>query len=59
MKLTRLLKAKAYWQIRRLIVEDDQRGQARAVYGKRFDITSLFNIHRFYLAFENEPQGRC
>lgn len=59
----------AYWQIGRLIVEDEQQGKTRAQYGKAqlqqlseqltadfgkgFDITNLRNMRRFYLAFEN------
>ncbi|MDZ7922599.1 MAG: PDDEXK nuclease domain-containing protein [Marinagarivorans sp.] len=58
----------AYWQVGRLIVEDEQQGQARAEYGKAqlsqlaekltitfgkgFDVTNLRNMRRFYLAFE-------
>lgn len=57
----------AYWQVGRLIVEDEQQGQARAGYGKAqlsqlsvklttefgkgFDVTNLRNMRRFYLAF--------
>jgi hypothetical protein len=57
----------AYWQIGRLIVEDEQQGQTRAEYGKAqlkqlsqvlsqdfgkgFDITNLRNMRRFYMAF--------
>lgn len=57
----------AYWQVGRLIVEDEQQGQARAEYGKAqlsqlsvklttefgkgFDVTNLRNMRRFYLAF--------
>lgn len=56
-----------YWEIGRLIVEHEQQGQARAVYGKGqlaqlstrltalfgkgFDISNLRNMRRFYLAF--------
>jgi len=58
----------AYWQIGQLIIEDEQRGQSRAQYGKAqlkqlsaqlgetfgkgFDVTNLRNMRRFYLAFE-------
>lgn len=58
----------AYWQIGRLIVEDEQLGNTRAQYGKNvlkslstrlsadlgkgFDVTNLRNMRRFYLAFE-------
>jgi len=58
----------AYWQIGCLIIEDEQRGENRAEYGKSllkqlskqlsatfgkgFDITNLRNMRRFYLAFE-------
>lgn len=58
---------KTYWQIGRLIVEDEQQGAARAEYGKNvlknlaqqltlefgkgFDYTNLTNIRKFYLAF--------
>ncbi len=57
----------AYWQIGRLIVEDEQRGEARAEYGKRvliavakrlaeefgkgFSLTNLKLFRQFYLAF--------
>lgn len=57
----------AYWQVGRLIVEDEQQGQARAEYGKAqlsrladrltaefgkgFDQRNLRNMRRFYLAF--------
>lgn len=57
----------AYWEIGRLIVEQEQRGQERAAYGKQqlselskrlqddfgkgFDVTNLRNMRRFYLAF--------
>ena len=57
----------AYWQVGRLIVEDEQQGQARAEYGKAqlsrladkltadfgkgFDVTNLRNMRRFYLAY--------
>jgi predicted nuclease of restriction endonuclease-like (RecB) superfamily len=57
----------SYWEIGRLIVEDEQQGEARAAYGKQqlkylsgqlterfgkgFDVTNLRNMRRFYLAF--------
>jgi len=57
----------AYWQIGRLIVEDEQKGKARAEYGKKqlqqlsnqltedfgkgFDISNLRTMRRFYLAY--------
>ncbi len=57
----------AYWSIGRLIVENEQQGEARAAYGKRqlhglaeqlsaefgagFDATNLRSMRRFYLAF--------
>lgn len=56
-----------YWHIGRLIVEDEQQGEVRAVYGKQqlqrlseeltqefgrgFDITNLRTMRRFYQAF--------
>ncbi|MGM0614354.1 MAG: PDDEXK nuclease domain-containing protein [Pseudomonadota bacterium] len=56
-----------YWQIGRLIVEDEQQGESRAAYGKQqlqrlsseltrefgkgFDVTNLRNMRRFYEAF--------
>ncbi|MYL24478.1 DUF1016 family protein [Halomonas alkaliantarctica] len=56
-----------YWQIGRLIVEDEQQGDTRAAYGKQqlqrlsrelteefgkgFDVTNLRNMRRFYEAF--------
>ena len=57
----------AYWQIGRLIVEDEQNGEARAEYGKRvldelakrltadfgkgFDARELRRMRQFYLLF--------
>ena len=41
----------SYWQIGKLIVEDEQQGKLRADYGKGFDYTNLTNIRKFYLAF--------
>lgn len=57
----------SYWEIGRLIVDDEQQGQQRAEYGKQqlqslsqlltdrlgkgFDVTNLRNMRRFYLAF--------
>lgn len=57
----------SYWEIGRLIVEDEQNGQARAEYGKHqleqlskllteefgkgFDITNLRHMRRFYLTY--------
>lgn len=57
----------AYWHIGRLIIEEEQQGQARAEYGtqqlkrlsqrlqaefgKGFDVTNLRNMRRFYLTF--------
>lgn len=57
----------SYWQIGRLIVEQEQQGQERAVYGKQqlsqlskrlqqdfgkgFDVTNLRNMRQFYLTF--------
>jgi len=56
-----------YWQVGRLIVEDEQKGESRASYGKQvlqqlsktlttefgkgFDASNLRNMRRFYLAF--------
>lgn len=58
-----------YWHIGRLIIEDEQQGEARAAYGKQqllrlsqeltkefgkgFDVTNLRNMRRFYEAFPN------
>ncbi|WP_193156871.1 PDDEXK nuclease domain-containing protein [Pseudoalteromonas aliena] len=60
----------AYWQIGRLIVDDEQQGSTRAEYGKSvlkglsaqltadlgkgFDVSNLRNMRRFYLAFEKQ-----
>ncbi|MFV0574690.1 MAG: DUF1016 N-terminal domain-containing protein [Vibrio sp.] len=60
----------AYWNIGRLIVEQEQQGQVRAEYGKAqlkqlsehltqefgkgFDVTNLRNMRRFYHAFEKQ-----
>ncbi|SFA59776.1 Protein of unknown function [Pedobacter suwonensis] len=57
----------SYWQIGKLIIEDEQQGKLRADYGKAtlknlsnqltlefgkgFDYTNLTNIRKFYLAF--------
>lgn len=57
----------AYWQVGRLIVEQEQQGQGRAEYGKQqlkqlserlqnefgkgFDVTNLRNMRRFYQTF--------
>lgn len=57
----------SYWQIGRLIVEDEQQGESRAAYGKQqlqqlsqtltarlgkgFDVTNLRNMRSFYRAF--------
>ena len=56
-----------YWQIGRLIVEDEQQGESRAAYGKQqlqrlsseltrefgkgFDVTNLRNMRRFFEVF--------
>ena len=56
-----------YWQIGRLIVEDEQNGREKAIYGKvtlvnlanqltlefgkGFDYTNLTNMRKFYIAF--------
>lgn len=56
-----------YWQIGKMIVKDEQKGESRAEYGKKqleqisnalsgefgkgFDVTNLRNMRRFYLAF--------
>ncbi len=58
-----------YWEIGRLIVEDEQKGKSKAVYGKSvlktlssqltlefgkgFDESNLRNIRQFFLAFPN------
>ena len=51
----------AYWEIGRLIVEDEQKGDKRAVfqisdqlttdYGKGFDVTNLRKMRQFFLCF--------
>ena len=57
----------SYWEIGRLIIEDEQQGKHRAAYGKAqlqhisgqltqrfgkgFDVTNLRNMRKFYLAF--------
>jgi len=59
----------AYWSIGRIIVEDEQRGEERAEYGRAlikelslrltedygrgFDESNLRNIRKFYLTFPN------
>ena len=63
-----------YWQIGRLIVEQEQQGQERAEYGKQqlsqlsrrlkqefgkgFDVTNLRNMRQFYLTFQNRDALR-
>ena len=63
-----------YWQIGRLIVEEEQRGEARAEYGKRliedlskrlknefgrgFDKSNLWNMRAFYIAFPKIDASR-
>jgi len=58
---------KTYWEIGRMIVEDEQEGEKRAKYGKAqlqtisreltkefgrgFDVTNLRNMRRFYITF--------
>ncbi len=58
-----------YWNIGRLIVEEEQAGEQRATYGaqqlqnlakeltkefgKGFDVRNLSNMHAFYLTFSN------
>lgn len=57
----------SYWEIGRLIIENEQQGKHRAAYGKAqlqhisgqltprfgkgFDVTNLRNMRKFYLAF--------
>lgn len=59
----------AYWQVGRLIVEEEQQGKSRSEYakqqlktlsqqltkefGKGFDTSNLSNMRRFFLAFPN------
>jgi predicted nuclease of restriction endonuclease-like (RecB) superfamily len=63
-----------YWEIGRLIVEDEQEGKAKATYGKAvlknlsqqltlefgkgFDESNLRNIRQFYLAFQKRDAVR-
>jgi predicted nuclease of restriction endonuclease-like (RecB) superfamily len=63
-----------YWEIGRLIVEDEQQGKAKATYGKAtlkvlsrqltlefgqgFDESNLRNIRQFYLAFQKRDAVR-
>ena len=58
-----------YWNIGKLIVEEEQQGEVRAIYGssllknlskeltlefgKGFDYTNLTNMRKFYLSFSN------
>ncbi len=65
---------KMYWEIGRLIVEDEQQGKATAAYGKAvlknlsreltlefgkgFDESNLRNIRQFYLAFQKSDAVR-
>lgn len=64
----------AYWEVGRLIIEDEQAGQERASYGKQqlqqlskqlsqeygkgFDITNIRNMRRFYLTFPKRDAVR-
>jgi len=64
----------AYWRIGRLIVEHEQRGEARAAYGKQqltalsrrlttqfgkgFDASNLRNMRSFYLCFAKRDAAR-
>lgn len=64
----------SYWEIGRLIVEDEQQGQQRAEYGKQqlqnlsqllterlgkgFDVTNLRNMRAFYSAFPKRDAVR-
>lgn len=57
-----------YWNIGKLIVEEEQQGEVRAIYGssllknlskeltlefgKGFDYTNLTNMRKFYLSFQ-------
>ena len=43
----------AYWNIGRLIVEDEQQGSTRAEYGKGFTEANLRNMRQFYQCFPN------
>lgn len=63
-----------YWEIGRLIVEDEQQGKAKAAYGKGilktlskqltlefgkgFDESNIRNIRQFYLAFQKRDAVR-
>ena len=65
---------KFYWQIGKLIVEDEQQRKAKAIYGKEtlknlsklltiefgkgFDDSNLRNIRQFYLAFQKRDSLR-
>src|SRR5690554_2480195 len=62
-----------YWHIGRLIIEDEQQGEARAAYGKQqlqrlsqeltkefgkgFNVTNLRNMRRFYEAISKSRDG--
>lgn len=64
----------AYWQVGRLIVECEQKGESRAEYGtqrleqlsrslqadfgKGFDVTNLRNMRRFYITFPIQDSVR-
>lgn len=64
----------SYWQVGRLIVEHEQQGESRAVYGKQqleqlsrqlterlgkgFDERNLRNMRQFYLTFPNRNAMR-
>lgn len=67
-KATNVILLKMYWEIGQLIIEDEQKGQSRAEYGKSvlknlsaqltlefgkgFDESNLRNMRNFFLAFE-------
>lgn len=64
----------AYWQIGKIIVEEEQKGKTRAEYGKSllellskrltkeyekgFDVTNLRNMRQFYLMFKKRDAVR-
>jgi predicted nuclease of restriction endonuclease-like (RecB) superfamily len=68
-KSTNTILLKTYWEIGKLIIEDEQNGQKRAAYGKAilknlatnltlefgkgFDESNLRNMRNFFLAFQN------
>ncbi len=44
----------ANWLIGKRIVEEEQHGDSKAKYGKRFSYANLYNCRQFYLKFQQQ-----